>query len=144
MAAVPTPAPPDAPSRRDREQPRVLLIDPDQASRAALVAALVDGGAEVVAALRTGVTAVYAVRQHRPTVIVIDLDLRPAGIWGGLTLVASLAKEAPAVPILAAVRPELEELSTRARRAGARRLLPKLDVNAVVTAVFDEHARHPG
>jgi len=142
MAAVPTEraAPDGARSWRDQDEPRVLLIDPDQVTRAALVAALVHAGAEVVAALRTGMTAVYAVRQHGPTVIVIDLDLRPAGAWGGLTLVASLAKEAPTVPILAAVRPELQELSARAHRAGARRLLSKLDVDAVVAAVHDEHA----
>jgi len=123
--------------------PRVLLIDPDQHTRAAFVTALAAGGCQVVAALRTGLTAVYAVRQHRPTVIVLDLDLRPAGVWGGLALAAALCKEAPAVPVLALVRSELTELAElaeRATRAGARRLLPKEDVDGLVTAVHAEHA----
>jgi CheY-like chemotaxis protein len=126
--------------RKDPERPHVLLIDPDPTTRPILVGLLKDGGCEVVAALRTSMTAEYAVRQHRPTVIVVDLNLRPGGGRRGLLLVASLAKEAPEVPLLVVAPPDLMEMSERAVRAGARRVLLKNDVDGLVAAVRAEHA----
>jgi len=124
---------------RDPTRPQVLLIDPDRATRPVIVGMLLDGGCEVVAALRTGMAAEYAIRQHRPTVIVMDLDLRPGGARRGLLLVAGLAKEAPEVPLLVMAAPDLAEMSERAVRAGARRVLLKSDVDALVAAVRAEH-----
>jgi CheY-like chemotaxis protein len=128
---------------RDPARPQVLLIDPDSATRPRLAAALQAAGCVVVVALRTPMTAEYAVRQHRPTVIVTDLDLRPGGVRRGLLLVASLVKEAPSVPLLAVARPGLasEELGLAGRvaRAGARALLAKPDVNGLVAAVRAAH-----
>jgi CheY-like chemotaxis protein len=126
--------------RKDPHRPYVLLIDPDQTTRPVLVGMLSDGGCEVVAALRTGMTAEYAIRQHRPTVIVADLDLRPGGGRRGLLLVASIAKEAPEVPLLVVASPDLMEMADRVVRAGARRLLPKRDVDGLVAAVREAHA----
>jgi len=123
------------------DRPRVLLIDPDRQTRSALLAALAEAGCEVVAALRTGMAAEYAVRQHRPTVIVLDLDLAAGGPRAGLLLIASLAEEAPRIPLLVMARPDLltEEVAERARRASAGRLLAKPDRAEVVTAVLSEH-----
>jgi DNA-binding NarL/FixJ family response regulator len=133
----------DAGSRpRDQGRPQVLLIDPDRDTRPALARALTEAGCEVVAALRTGMAAEYAVRQHRPTVIVMDLDLRPGGARRGLLLAAALTEEAPTVPLLVVALPghdDHEELAGRVLRAGARRLLSKHDVNGLVAAVRAEH-----
>lgn len=123
------------------DRPRVLLIDPDRQTRSALVAALTEAACEVVAALRTGMAAEYAVRQHRPTVIVLDLDLRAGGPLAGLLLIASLAEEAPRTPLLAIARSAslAEELADRALRAGAGRVLTRPGAGEVVAAVLIEH-----
>jgi DNA-binding NarL/FixJ family response regulator len=123
------------------DQPRVLLIDPDRHTRSAVVAALTEAGCEVVAALRTGMAAEYAVRQHRPTVIVLDLDLRGGGPLAGLLLVASLAEEAPRTPLLVIARSDglAEEMAGRALRAGARQVLTRPGDGEVAAAVLIEH-----
>jgi CheY-like chemotaxis protein len=125
----------------DPARPRVLVIDPDRDTRPAIVAALVEADCAVVAALRTGMAAEYALRQHRPSVVVAELDLRPGGARHGLLLVASLNKAAPRVPVVVVTGPELAGMAERVVRAGARRLLPKGDLAGLVAAVREEHAR---
>jgi hypothetical protein len=68
-----------------------------------------------------------------------DLDLPPGGARRGLLVVASLTKEAPEVPLLVVAPPELEEMAERVVRAGARRLLSKLDADGLAAAVRAEH-----
>jgi CheY-like chemotaxis protein len=124
---------------RDRSRPQVLLIDPNQQSRAMIVTALTEAGYEVVAALRSGMTVQYVLEQRQPTVIVTELDLPPAGTWSGLVLIASLAKEQPHVPVLVVSAPSTAHLAGRAVAAGARAMLPKSDVRGLLAAIADAH-----
>lgn len=115
-----------------------MLVDSDPAGRAAMAKALAEAGCDVVAAVRTGIAATYAVRCQRPTVAVIELDLRPAGAWSGLLLIPILVKEG--VRVLVVTRPELAHLAGRVVAAGAQRMLPKSDLAALVAAIQAEHA----
>jgi DNA-binding NarL/FixJ family response regulator len=119
-------------------RPRVVLVDSDPAARTAIAKALSEAGCEVVAAVRTGIAATYAVRSQRPTVAVIELDLRPAGAWSGLLLIPILVKEG--VRVLVVTRPDLAHLAGRVVAVGARRMLPKSDLAGLITAVRAEHA----
>jgi CheY-like chemotaxis protein len=127
---------------RDRARPQVLLIDPDQLSRARIATALTEAGYEVVAALRSGMTVGYVLEQRQPTVIVTELDLPPAGTWSGLMLIANLAKEAPRVPVLVIAVPGTAHLAGRAVAAGAQRMLPKSDVRGLLAAIADAHLEY--
>jgi CheY-like chemotaxis protein len=127
---------------RDPVRPRVLIVDSAIDGRATLEAALVEGGCEVVAALRTGITAAYAARTLAATVVVADLELQPAGALSGLALAATFLKERPGVPVLFVVAPEQAHLAGRAIVAGARQVLPRSDLGGLVAAVHAEHARH--
>jgi DNA-binding NarL/FixJ family response regulator len=120
--------------------PRVLLVDTDPVARAAIAEALSEAGCKVVASVRTGIGAAYACRTERPTVAVIELDLRPAGAWSGLLLIPTLVKEGTRVLVVS--RPELAHLAGRVVAAGARRMLSKSDLRGLVTAVRDEHTAH--
>lgn len=124
---------------RDLTRPQVLLIDPDQQSRATIARAFGEAGYEVVAALRSGMTVQYVLEQRRPSVIVAELDLPPAGTWSGLVLLASLAKEQPQVPVLVIAAPSSAHLAGRAVAAGARKMLPKSDVRGLLAAIADAH-----
>src|SRR5574341_294576 len=124
----------------DPPPPRVLLVDPDPVTRAVVAKALTEAGCEVIAALRTGIAAAYACRTQRPTVAVIELDLRPAGAWSGLLLVPILVKEGARV--LVVTRPELAYLAGRVVAAGARQMLSKTDLSQLVKAVRDQHTAH--
>jgi DNA-binding NarL/FixJ family response regulator len=119
--------------------PRVLVVEPADAARTALTMALTDAGCQVVASLRTAIGATYACRTLAPTVIVCELDLRPAGAWSGLLAIASLATEGGAVPVLALARPDLGYLAERVTGAGARRLLRHGDLAGLVAAVNEAH-----
>jgi DNA-binding NarL/FixJ family response regulator len=117
-----------------------MLVDSDPVARATMTGALAEAGCEVVAAVRTGIGAAYAARSQRPTVAVVELDLRPAGAWSGLLLIPILAKEGARV--LVVTRPELAYLAGRVVAAGAERMLPKSDLAGLVAAVRAEHAVH--
>jgi CheY-like chemotaxis protein len=125
---------------RPPDRPRVLLVDASLDGRKTLAAGLVDGGCEVIATLRSGITVAYAARTLAATVVVTELDLPPAGALGGLMVVATLTKECPGVPVLVVATPEQAHLAGRAVVAGARRVLPKSDLGELVAAVHAEHA----
>lgn len=131
MPAAPLPAPP---------RPRVMLIDPDERARAALLVSLAVAGVEVVASLRSPLAAVYVVRQYDPGAIVVDLEQRPCGAWSGLALVAELARECPGVPVLVTAPPvllDLGRITARALAAGACRVLPRGAVAELVAAIVE-------
>ena len=120
-------------------RPRVLVVDPSSQARAALATSLSEAGCEVVA-VRTGIAAAYACRTERPSVVVMELDLGPAGTWSGLLLIPILVKEG--AHVLVVTRPELAHLAGRVVTAGALRMLPKSDLAGLATAVHEEHAAH--
>lgn len=127
---------------RAPDRPKVLLVDATLDGRTTLAAALADGGCEVVASLRTGITVAYAVRTLAPTVVVTELDLPPSGPLSGLLLAATLTKECPGVPVLIVAVPEQAHLAGRAVAAGARRMLPKSDLGELLAVVHAEHATY--
>ena len=75
---------------------RVLLVEDDEAQRAAMTRALAKAGFEVVVAA-DGATALEAGRALRPDAVVIDVFLPDAG---GLGVARALRAELAAVPIL--------------------------------------------
>jgi len=75
---------------------RVLLVEDDEAQRAAMSRALAKAGFEVIAAA-DGARAVDAARALRPDAVVVDVFLPDAG---GLGVARALRAELSAVPIL--------------------------------------------
>lgn len=113
---------------------RVLLVEPNRIVRQGIRAELSQNGAEVVAEASTAAEAVTAVGEHRPDVVVLDLDLRDAS---AAQLCRTLAEQAP---VIALARESDEASVETALHSGARAYLLKdsddLDLGGAIARVL--------
>jgi DNA-binding NarL/FixJ family response regulator len=113
---------------------RVLLVEPNRIVRQGIRAELSQNGAEVVAEASTAAEAVAAAGEHRPDVVVLDLDLPGSA---AAQLCRALAERAP---VIALARESDESSVQTALRSGARAYLLKdsdeLDLAGVIGRVL--------
>lgn len=91
---------------------RVIVVDPDDGTRAATAQLLIDAGCAVEAAVGSHAQAMLAVRQHQPDVIVTEL--RGGIVLTGSAYVQALHGQCPtaAVVLYATVLPAPSEVAT--------------------------------
>jgi two-component system, NarL family, response regulator DevR len=113
---------------------RVLLVEPNRIVRQGIRAELAQNGAEVVAEANTAAEALTAVGEHRPDVVVLDLDLFGSS---GQQLCRSLAERAP---VIALARQSDESSVDAALRSGAQAYLltdsEELDLAGAIARVL--------
>jgi len=102
---------------------RVLLVDDQTLVRQGIRSLLgLAEDVEVVAEAEDGMTALAAVREHAPDVVLLDLRMpRHDGIWA----LEALRESGDATPVLVLTTFDDDELVLRALRAGARGYLLK-------------------
>lgn len=141
----------DAPRSADQDPAgptslRVLLVDPDAGDAERLAEAFIrhaDGYCRIDHAPDLG-SALAKLRQSRPDVVLLDLDL-PDG--GGLDAVPALRRQAPDTPVIVLGRLGDEDRAWQATGIGAEAMLPRdrltpaLLVRSVNHAV-EQHRRH--
>jgi DNA-binding NarL/FixJ family response regulator len=113
---------------------RVLLVEPNRIVRQGIRAELAQNGAEVVAEANTAAEALTAAAEHRPDVVVLDLDLLGSS---GQQLCRSLAERAP---VIALARQSDESSVDAALRSGAQAYLltdsDELDLAGAIARVL--------
>jgi len=113
---------------------RVMVVDDNDLIRAGLVTVLrSDPDVEVVAESSDGPAGVRAALEHRPDVVLMDVEM-PGG--DGLTATARLVERLPETRVLILTMFDLDEYVHEALRAGAAGFLLKTtDPRALVAAV---------
>jgi len=113
---------------------RVTVVDDNELLRAGLVTVLrSDPDVEVVAESGDGPAGVRAALEHRPDVVLMDVEM-PGG--DGLTATARLVERLPEVRVLILTMFDLDEYVHEALRAGAAGFLLKTtDPHALLAAV---------
>jgi DNA-binding NarL/FixJ family response regulator len=102
---------------------RVVVADDHALLRAGLVTVLAsDEGIEVVAEADSGPAAVAAVAEHRPDVVLMDVEM-PGG--DGIAATARIVSETPATRVLILTMFDLDEYVLEGLRAGASGFLLK-------------------
>jgi DNA-binding NarL/FixJ family response regulator len=113
---------------------RVLLVEPNRIVRQGIRAELAQNGAEVVAEANTPAEALTAAGEHRPDVVVLDLDLLGSS---GEQLCRSLAERAP---VIALARESDKSSVEAALRSGAQAYLltdsDELDLAGAIARVL--------
>lgn len=122
----------------DRDPIRILLADDEHLLRSALAALLpLDGTLEVVAQASHGVEAVAATLQHRPDVLIIDLEMPE---MGGLEAVAAMRVELPEQEVLMLTRHARPGVLRRALGLGVQGFMSKgADPEEIVRVVRALH-----
>ena len=113
---------------------RVTVVDDNELLRAGLVTVLrSDPDVEVVAESGDGPAGVRAALEHRPDVVLMDVEM-PGG--DGLTATARLVEQLPDARVLILTMFDLDEYVHEALRAGAAGFLLKTtDPHALIAAV---------
>jgi DNA-binding NarL/FixJ family response regulator len=101
---------------------RVVLVEPNRLVRQGIRAELAQGGAEIVADVATAKDALAAAEEHRPDVVVLDLELPDAP---GVDICATLASEHPSMRIVVLADPGDKASVNLAIDRGARAYLLK-------------------
>lgn len=122
-----------------REPVRIILADDELLLRSALAALLPLGGTiEVVAQAENGTDAVAATVQHRPDVLVIDLEMPR---MDGLEAVAAIMAERPEQRVLMLTRHARPGVLRRALKLGVLGFMSKgADPEDIVEAVLSVHS----
>ena len=117
------------------DRPHILIVDDHPLFRDALetaIARATDGTAET-RHCGTLETALEAVRDHRPDLLLLDLNLTDASGFDGMVRLQAIDK---ALPVAIVSASEGDEIYGRARTLGARAYLPKsLDISALSDAL---------
>jgi CheY-like chemotaxis protein len=104
----------------------VLIVDDNARFRSRARRWLEDSGFVVVAEAADGAAALEAARDHRPAVVLLDVQLPD---MSGLTVADRLAREPdPPAVVLTSTR-DAADFGDRATRCGARGFVPKADLS---------------
>jgi DNA-binding NarL/FixJ family response regulator len=104
----------------------VLIVDDNGRFRSRARRWLEAGGFAVVAEAADGASGIEAARSHRPTVVLLDVQLPD---MSGLSVADRLAREPdPPAVVLTSTR-DIADFGDRAARCGARGFLPKAEVS---------------
>lgn len=112
----------------------VLLADDEQLIRSALAALLpLNGGIRVIAEAADGIEAVQLAREHRPDVVVMDLDMPR---MDGLRAATEMHRERPHQIIVLLTRHARPGVLRRALKVGVRGFLSKAADPALIAEVI--------
>lgn len=104
---------------------RIVIAAPDEALNVALADVISPAeGLEVVGTAPDGETAMEVVRETRPDVVVVDLEIAMPP-RGGLSLVAAITDELPGTVVLVLAAEPLARTAPAALAAGATAVLAK-------------------
>ena len=117
---------------------RVVVADDHPVYREGLVSMLTDRGVEVVADVDSGEAAVAAVAEHRPDVVLMDLEM--PGL-GGLEATRRLLAEGPSTAVLVVTMDSDDTSVFAALKAGARGYLVKDASGADIARAVESVAR---
>jgi DNA-binding NarL/FixJ family response regulator len=120
---------------------RLLIVDDQTAIRQALQVMLqLAENIEVVATAADGRAAIAAVEEHRPDVVLMDLNMP---VMGGVEATVAIHAAHPDLPVIALTTFDDDESILAVLRAGARGYLTKdADRAAIAQAVLGAHAGH--
>ncbi|MBD7956609.1 response regulator transcription factor [Microbacterium sp. Sa4CUA7] len=119
---------------------RIVLVDDERLLREALASLLpLDGTIEVVAQAENGADAVTATIEHRPDVLVIDLEMAE---MNGLEAVERILAERPGQPVLMLTRHARPGVLRRALKLGIMGFMGKGADPEEIAGVI--HAVHAG
>ena len=111
----------------------VLIVDDNARFRARARRWLEAGGFEVIAEAGDGKSALEAVREHRPDVVLLDIELPDIG---GLTVASRLAREAGGPAVVLTSTHDARDYGARVAGCGARGFLPKADLSGEALAAL--------
>jgi DNA-binding NarL/FixJ family response regulator len=117
---------------------RVVVADDHPVYREGLVALLADRGIDVVADVASGEESLDAVAEHRPDVVLMDLDM--PGL-GGVEATRRLAAQHPSVAVLVVSMGSDDASVFAALKAGARGYLVKDASGADIARAVESVAR---
>jgi DNA-binding NarL/FixJ family response regulator len=123
----------DGPSR-----PRIIIVGSQRLFTEGLGKVLQDRGLNVLAVEHRGRRAVATVRQHRPDIVLIDLDL---SILSGLTVGKRIAVEVPEARLIALAALDDPNLVGEAFRSGFRGYVNKRATIAELVAAIEAAPR---
>jgi DNA-binding NarL/FixJ family response regulator len=104
----------------------VLIVDDNARFRARARRWLEAGGFDVVAEAADGASALDAVRRHRPSVVLLDVELPDTS---GLSVADRLAQERESPAVVLTSTHDAADYGDRATRCGARGFLPKAELS---------------
>src|SRR5688500_3922033 len=119
---------------------RIMIADDhDVVRRGVRILIESQGNLEIVAEAATGVEALWAARESRPDIAIIDHGLPE---MDGLDLTLALKRELPRIEILIYTTQDQEELVMALLRAGARGFVLKTDSGRQLMAAIDALSTH--
>jgi DNA-binding NarL/FixJ family response regulator len=104
----------------------VLIVDDNARFRARARRWLEAGGFDVVAEAADGASALDAVRHHRPSVVLLDVELPDTS---GLSVADLLARERESPAVVLTSTHDAADYGDRALRCGARGFLSKAELS---------------
>jgi DNA-binding NarL/FixJ family response regulator len=106
--------------------PSVLIVDDNARFRSRARRWLEASGFAVVAEAADGRSAIEATREHRPTVVLLDVELPD---MSGISVAAQLAREPDPPAVVLTSTHDAADYGGRAARCGARGFLPKAELS---------------
>jgi DNA-binding NarL/FixJ family response regulator len=114
---------------------QILVVDDNEVVRGRLSEALkAHDGWEVCAAVENGEQALLKARELNPDLIILDLAMP---VMDGLRATREIMRILPSVPIVIYTLHYAEWLQLEAKKAGARRLVPKSDITKLMDVLED-------
>jgi DNA-binding NarL/FixJ family response regulator len=104
----------------------VLIVDDNARFRSRARRWLEATGFAVVAEAADGASALEAAREHRPAVVLLDVQLPD---MSGLSVADQLAREPDPPAVVLTSTHDADDFGDRATRCGARGFLPKADLS---------------
>jgi DNA-binding NarL/FixJ family response regulator len=111
----------------------VLIVDDNERFRSRARRWLEDSGYVVVAEAADGESALRAAREHRPEVVLLDIELPDIG---GLTVASRLAADPRAPAVVLTSTHDARDYGARAARCGARGFVPKAELSGEALAAL--------
>jgi DNA-binding NarL/FixJ family response regulator len=111
----------------------VLIVDDNPRFRARARRWLEASGFAVVAEAQDGRSALQATRDHRPTVVLLDVELPD---MSGLSVAARLAGGADPPAVVLTSTHDAADYGDRASRCGARGFVPKAELSGEALAAL--------
>jgi DNA-binding NarL/FixJ family response regulator len=111
----------------------VLIVDDNERFRSRARRWLEGGAFVVVAEAADGKSALEATREHRPAVVLLDIELPDVD---GLTIASRLTSEPDPPAVVLTSTHDVADYGARAFECGARGFVPKADLSAEVLAAL--------
>jgi len=119
-------------------RPTVLIVDDHSGFRRMARRMLEDGGFSVVAEARDGAGALAAVNEHRPQLVLLDVQLPDLD---GFTVAEALAAGAGSPVVVLTSSRSASDYGSRVARSPAQGFVPKAELSGLAVAELFQAAR---